>query len=39
MFWGVADNTPSWVLKETADQLNATIIERIKFMTGITKGK
>lgn len=39
MFWGVADNTPAWVLQETADQLNATIIERTKFMTGITKGK
>lgn len=39
MFWGVSDNTPAWVLQETADQLNATIIERTKFMTGITKGK
>ncbi|ESO87533.1 hypothetical protein LOTGIDRAFT_127603 [Lottia gigantea] len=38
MFWGVPNNVPDWVKKLDGNQLNKTIHERIKFITGLTKG-
>ncbi|XP_067664849.1 uncharacterized protein [Haliotis asinina] len=38
MFWGVPGHSPSWVEALNGTMLKAAIAERVKFMTGITKG-
>ena len=39
MFWGVKGHSPQWVEELSADELRATIDERIDFMTNIALGK
>ncbi|XP_050401021.2 uncharacterized protein LOC126817893 [Patella vulgata] len=39
MFWGVPQNVPDFAKQMNGTELNRTIQDRIKFITGLTKGK
>ncbi|XP_046331187.2 endo-1,4-beta-xylanase 3-like [Haliotis rufescens] len=39
MFWGVPGHSPSWVEALNGTMLKTAIAERVKYMTGITKGQ